>query len=131
MSNPSDAVFRLWWKAYADGQDEEQARKVFDASPVDQNLGAVLAAEAQRLFGGRWEKIESAPKSTSVETVHGHMVTGKYFLAYCPEEGVTPDSCICVCWWEPHSDGGRWQGEADFPLKPTHWMPLPAPPADE
>lgn len=76
-----------------------------------------------------WQTIETAPKSTSEPTKGGgNIVRGIYLLTYCPDESFDPKSCICICWWEPHIDGGRWQGEGDYPLRPTHWMPLPEPP---
>ena len=79
-----------------------------------------------------WQPIETAPKSKSTSWPGGgHHVVGEYFLAYCQDECMTnPKANICVCWWEPHMDGGkgRWQGDADYPLRPTHWMPLPEPP---
>lgn len=89
-----------------------------------------VAREAAAVAGRQWMPIETAPKSTSTPTPYGHDVRAVYFLAYCPEEGARPESCICVCWWEPHLDGGRWQGEGDFALRPTHWQPLPPPPAE-
>ena len=77
-----------------------------------------------------WQPISTAPKSTSEPRAGGHQVRGVYFLAYCPDESVTdPQGCMCVCWWEPHMHGvgkGGWQGEGDYELRPTHWMPLPS-----
>lgn len=77
-----------------------------------------------------WQPIATAPKSTSIPCGEGHHVIGDYFLAYCPDESMSnPKANICICWWEPHLDGkGRWQGEGDYALRPTHWMPLPEPP---
>ena len=82
---------------------------------------------------GEWQPIETAPKSTTRPTRYGNEVQGEYFLAYCPDmksPHTNPKAAMCVCWWEPHMDDGkgRWQGEGDFPLHPTHWMPLPEPP---
>lgn len=77
-----------------------------------------------------WRPISTAPKSTSEPCAGGHQVRGVYFLAYCPDESVTDSQgCMCVCWWEPHMHGvyeGGWQGEGDYELRPTHWMPLPS-----
>lgn len=78
-----------------------------------------------------WQSIETAPKSTSVDVPGGKHVNGIYILVYCPDDtAIDPASCITVCWWEPNMDGGigRWQGDADVPYHPTHWMPLPPPP---
>ena len=78
-----------------------------------------------------WQPINTAPKSTSTPTTWGHDVRGVYLLGYCPDESAhDPSICICVIWWEPHLDGGRWQGEANNPMRPRNWMPLPAPPYD-
>jgi len=76
-----------------------------------------------------WRPIATAPKSTTRPVPGGHDVRGAYFLGYCPDESATdPQSCICVCWWEPHMHGldkGGWQGEGDYELRPIAWMPLP------
>lgn len=75
-----------------------------------------------------WQPIATAPKGTVVNGAP----KGEYFLGYCPDESLgDPKACIVVCWWEPFLDGGRWQGEGDYELRPTHWLPLPEPPASE
>ncbi len=74
-----------------------------------------------------WQPIETAPKSAGKDGV----VKAVYILAFCPDEGADPKSCISVVWWEPFMRNGRgqWQGETcDTPMRPTHWMPLPEPP---
>lgn len=85
--------------------------------------------EARKPFpGARWQPIDTAPKSATRPVPSGHDVRGAYFLGYCPDESVTdPQSCICVCWWEPHMHGenkGGWQGEGDYELRPILWVPL-------
>jgi len=76
---------------------------------------AISAYEAHRGGGaaGGWQPIETAPKD------------GTHFLAY--ENGRHYD-----CW--AHFDtreGWYWMDHADSEPAPTHWMPLPQPPAIE
>lgn len=60
----------------------------------------------------RWRPIETAPKD------------GTEILAFCPKAGTH-----CVFW-----ESGYWREKASFlglRNEPTHWIPLPAPPADD
>lgn len=62
--------------------------------------------------GSGWMPIETAPKD------------GTRFLAY------QKDRALCECWWqEDFSNWSGWLDDADSEPEPTHWMPLPAPPA--
>ncbi|MCK8788120.1 DUF551 domain-containing protein [Roseomonas sp. NAR14] len=80
-------------------------------------------ADAQ---GVAWRDISTAPKGIVVNGTPRSV----YFLAYCPDiSAIDPSACLCICWWEPFIGDGCWYGEGDFETHPTHWMPLPAPPA--
>lgn len=59
-----------------------------------------------------WQPIETAPKDNIP------------ILAYCKGD-------VCKVWWQTDFlDGSQyWQNEADSEPQPTHWMPLPEPPA--
>ncbi len=61
-----------------------------------------------------WQPIETAPKD--IET---------YVLGWDSEE-----ECVEIMVWEPHGRfGPGWeQIPGRWPVFPTHWMPLPAPP---
>lgn len=67
-----------------------------------------------------WQPIETAPKHTDQETDEDIL-----FL------GFVPHSCggyMCVFYWNQRLE--QWQNNIDGGTdKPTHWMPLPAPPA--
>lgn len=71
-----------------------------------------------------WQPIETAPKT-------GKDLCAKPFLGWCLDDTAPGGGDIRVCWWEPHMDGGRWHGDRDLPEHPTHWQPLPAPPATD
>ncbi|KGQ19868.1 hypothetical protein LF41_2375 [Lysobacter dokdonensis DS-58] len=96
-------------------------------------LTAALSA-APQAEGRGWLPIESAPKSVA----DGSRVGGIYLLGFVPEDDVE-DPCVMidVVWWEPllpNNAGGRgkWVRSAngtDVECKPTHWQPLPTPPA--
>jgi hypothetical protein len=110
-------------------------RKVADAPPPDDpplRIGELLDAGRGGCTVTDWQPIDTAPKSTSTPVPGGGAhVRGAYFLGYCPDESATdPVSCICICWWEPHIGKGKWWGEGDYELRPTHWMPLPDPPCE-
>jgi hypothetical protein len=95
--------------------------------------GQELAAATLRALSAAlvpsWRPIETAPLSTSIPAPHGRVVRAVYLLGYLPDEAaLDPQGCISLIWWEPHLDGGRWQSEADVPIRPTHWMPLPEAP---
>lgn len=77
-----------------------------------------------------------APKSKTTPSHLGHDVTGIYLMLYCPDESLRdPQACICIGWWEPYMPDamndprGRWQGEADYALRPIAWRYLPLAPA--
>lgn len=72
-----------------------------------------------------WQPIETAPK-TDVS-----MMGAVPILGYCPRE--CADERVRVIWWEPTLGGGMWYDDRDIKgiVKPTHWMPLPAPPTDK
>lgn len=73
-----------------------------------------------------WQSIETAPKPE-----FGATDPSRYILGFVPETLEDPtdmQSCISVVWWEPKLGGGSWWCDGDFPVKPTHWMPLPAAP---
>lgn len=55
----------------------------------------------------------------------GRMDIWRQLVRYAAHEAVRG---LMLIWWEPHLDGGRWQSEADVPIRPTHWMPLPKAP---
>lgn len=77
-----------------------------------------------------WLPMESAPKSTSINTPHGIHVRGVYLLGFCPEEALDMSGCIAVIWWEPHLFGdnkGGWSAD-NGEVEPTHWQLLPPPP---
>lgn len=89
-----------------------------------------------------WKPIETAPKSMSKpvgpfhDPISGKMmmgadVRGIYLLGFCPDEGLSPQACITVIWWEPHQGPkgeGEWISDTGS-VRPTHWMELPAAPA--
>lgn len=73
-----------------------------------------------------WHPIETAPKTDPSTMV------AVPILGYCPDEPTTDK--IRVIWWEPKLGGaGMWYDDRDIRdiVKPTHWMPLPAPPATQ
>lgn len=84
-----------------------------DAARAAWNRRALLARE-QAVAG--WQPIETAPKDGTA--IFGYQATpGEY------------EGRIAVVWtW---SEGRLWSC-ADYPgLRPTHWLPLPAPPGQE
>lgn len=77
-----------------------------------------------------WRTIESAPKTDPVN------MRALPFLGWCPDKTATLGGDIRVIWWEPvmqradeTSPRARWYGDRDMEEQPTHWCPLPAPPA--
>lgn len=67
----------------------------------------------------KWQPIETAPKDGSEVLIYGDL-----------------GGRVKVCWW----NGAHWQWEYDNDVTygqaiqseyATHWMPLPAPPAEE
>lgn len=75
-------------------------------------------AEWDRLCGGGWQPIETAPKD------------GTVFIAF--EAG---DAYRCN-WLEQHDGEGHfsagwWDHVNDSFENPTHWMPLPTPPQED
>lgn len=67
---------------------------------------------------GTWYEIESAPTDgTEVLTC---------------ERGPNYSKSIRTCrYMHDIYDGDRWQDDADTEPEPSHWMPLPPPPAKE
>ena len=116
------------WPAFRDDPHRYFIRATDDVADA---LYALI--EGRKPFpSADWQPIETAPKSITRPVKGGHFVKGEYILGFCPDESATnPQGCICVCWWEPHMYGnGGWQGEADYELRPTHWLPLPSAPTE-
>jgi hypothetical protein len=69
--------------------------------------------------------IESAPKEITHKS--GHFEYGASVLVY-------DGNILTACWWQCRKRNGdiygsNWIDNGANALKPTHWMPLPAPPA--
>jgi hypothetical protein len=70
-----------------------------------------------------WQPIETAPKD------------GTHILAYWPEIYWAKNVAQCETWFGPRFLGPDccWQSASAYEygdaVKPTHWMPLPEPPA--
>jgi hypothetical protein len=80
-----------------------------------------LKAAADMLEAEGWQPIESAPKD------------GSSILAYFPRALETGKPYLGEVWWRrdwmgPFSDGLESSARLDL-CDPTHWMPLPSPPA--
>lgn len=73
-----------------------------------------IADLERKLAAASWQPIETAPKSrTSV-------------LVFVPDRPPR----ICSAMWLASRSGGDWWHGLSI-ITPTHWMPLPEPPADE
>ena len=100
-----DLVQRLRdWPPYAD----EDALMDEAADRID-----ALTAEVERLKGQDWQPIETAPKNGTcvlVVSQHGSWFAG-FFVAY----------------WA----GDHWAYSVNRRCNPTHWRPLPTPPASQ
>jgi hypothetical protein len=76
----------------------------------------------------KWQPIETAPKEIVSE--YDRFGYGKYILAYPANGG----GVSRVRWWQSLNDEtGRYRnflGDCGNAYRPTHWMPLPAPPKD-
>ena len=86
---------------------------------------ALTAADA-----ASWQTMASAPKSSvdSAGRVRGH-----YLLGYCPDEGISPEACVDVIWWEPltlaeNGTLGCWYSGLQE-VRPILWRPMPVLPA--
>ena len=68
-----------------------------------------------------WQPIETAPKNRVI------LVWGRY---WSDEQGWMPEPRMAQ--WDSLAFGGSWVVDYRYPfsVRPTHWMPLPAPPAD-
>lgn len=98
-----ETITRLWSEAIVQAAVEQRSEPHVFAE-------LVLAAAGRAAAEG-WRPIETAPKDGS---------------AILTPEGIT--------WWHKESwMSGRWEccgnGDAFTFMGPTHWMPLPAPPA--
>jgi hypothetical protein len=69
-----------------------------------------------------WQPIETAPKDRKILACW-HVPATKLEGHY--DEPARWDYAT-VEWWDSR---GSWQDGSDFPPDPTHWMPLPEPPA--
>ena len=49
-------------------------------------------------------------------------------LAYAPEGGFWDCPVYAVVYWVDFAQGWYTWPDAEYEVKPTHWMPLPAPP---
>jgi len=97
-----------------------EVRTIAQAWAKDTIERDALRAEVERLR--EWQPIETAPKDGTPLVLIGLYPDGKSW------------SDQYQCWWQydPHADGTwvRWVHNIDR-TPPTHWRPLPAPPAQE
>jgi hypothetical protein len=126
---------RVAWSEYKTTREYENlVRWAADPAHVEGSLWGAFLKGYYFIAERWWRQMETAPKSTSEETPHGHLVHAVYLLGFCPEEGASPESCMNVIWWEPHyqkrrgKDHGAWVNELGNVVHPTGWMPLPPPP---
>jgi hypothetical protein len=73
---------------------------------------------------GEWQPIETAPKDGS--EFQAWLVTDKVDGFWEPKARFDPESEAFELWGRTDYDQEGWDIYPD--LKPTHWMPLPAPP---
>lgn len=98
-------------------------------SDTDDSLAAVYRAmvSAAPPAPSAWRPIETAPKTRDDFT--GGTVE---ILGWIPDDTAPKGGNRETVWWEPKlGDGGKgaWWFCGDHEVHPTHWMPLPAPPA--
>jgi hypothetical protein len=132
MNNPTDlekAIAALEPFAEVVETYERSAKNgVLDLSAVDKlgvdHLRAAAAALPGLIAlrdGAGWQPIETAPKD------------GAHFLAYWPNPYGNNLACWVETWWGFSSNGDEaWQSPfeaAEGDNIPTHFMPLPTPPA--
>jgi hypothetical protein len=78
-----------------------------------------------------WQPIETAPKDGTNVFVcvptDSSFPTAAFYLtsAYCEEEYGDPDYMEEGWYWAP----GYPSDFHEYPINPTHWMPMPAPPS--
>jgi hypothetical protein len=70
-----------------------------------------------------WRPIETAPKTPDLNSA------AICFLGWCPDPEAPNGGDQRVIWWEPRLLRGTWWSDRDLPEGPTHWHPLPDPPA--
>ena len=86
-------------------------------------------AEIDRLLADKWQPIETAPKDGTVVLLYkpDERMVGEYMLAGYWGQWPGINDCWIACDGKPQGylSGvtGTYQGH------PTHWMPLPNPPA--
>ena len=65
-----------------------------------------------------WQPIETAPYDVPV-------------LVFCPKRGPEPDQQqVLTRQILPRNQGEWWVWGDEYSFEPTHWMPLPKPPAN-
>lgn len=120
MSEQTDAEWLREWATEIEVADP-------DPSGIVARDAARLRAIAARLEAEQWRPIETAPKNPAGE------LWGPLFLAY--QEGCAAE--VFCCMWGLRPGKGDvdlcWTAVSDsdcLEADPTHWRPLPAPPAD-
>lgn len=69
-----------------------------------------------------WQDIATAPKNPSGE------MSGPFILVFCGYDGVVRQARWTVVGPLPGMAWAGFDGISIYDKKPTHWMPLPAPP---
>ena len=135
MPTENETIKAEWVAAFhAWGDEINDAENAFYFQrPTMRGFRAGYLAALSRLEANQtWRPISEAPKSTSVDTPHGKLVSGIYLLGFCPEDALDPKARIDVIWWEPNEGkSGQWFGGDALPKRPTHFLPLPPPPTGD
>lgn len=80
-----------------------------------------------------WQPIETAPRDGSAILVHRDIWPGT--PSGRSEECNNHNTYVASWWANQRGDSGSWVcymdmiSDPECPIEPTHWMPLPAPPA--
>lgn len=118
-----------------------EAKEILGGQQPPKLVGLITGDPREEIVAGKWQLIETAPRNGTKFLAYGRGSGEK--MIYDPAKDMLPE--IRVCWWiayeiEAHVVAGDgvfrkvkkmhdlgWKGGIHF--VPTHWMPLPKPPA--
>lgn len=120
-----------------DGNHERRTDLYADRHRSARRVAAKIVAALPLSSVEGWQPIETAPVNTPVRVKLGE---GMVIVArLVPDASITSDGQTCDQWQaefenehpECWSDGCCWESNVDeiCSMQPTHWMPLPEPPA--
>lgn len=125
----------LEWLARGESFNVDDARRAMLDAAKMLRAAPLVAPAAERPVGDGWQPIETAPKDGTPILIFDPTQGGPGDAAWMVDGRSAPllfdDRRFAIGYWRVWKNGGEWMwgNRNSSRVSPTHWMPLPSPPA--